>query len=381
MGGKNTPTRRYTIAEHGEKTPSEARNEAIKLRGQVRSGIDPQAEKRARTMPAPKRQTFAETADAYLADAAKSLRPSSLKEWKRIIERDVKPRWAKRATADVTWHDVRELLNEIVDRGAVVQANRTLARVRRLFNWAVEERILAASPVAGLKPPTEETEGDRVLSDDEIRWFWRGCDKIGDPFGPLFKLLLLTIQRRDEVGTLEWPEVNLDKKLWTIPRGKVKNDRAHDVHLSEPAAVVLLAIRDGRARTIDEIKRSPFAFTTTGQTPVSGFSRAKERLDEFMLEEARKAALESGGEPPESLPDWILHDLRRTGATGMARLNVPPHVVDKILNHVTGTIRGVAAIYNRFQYLEERRTALEAWGRYVAALTAPLETNEVPLRA
>jgi integrase len=365
MGGRNSPTKRFTIAEHGEFTAEQARDEAIKLRGQIRMGVDPQEEKKARARPAPVAQTFAETADAYLRHAEKGLRPSSAREWRRIVERDVKPRWGKRATESITRRDVRALLEEVASRGADIQANRTLARLKTLFNWAMQQDIIPASPVAGLKPLAKEIERDRVLSDDEIRWFWAGCDQLGWPFGPLFKLLLLTAQRRDEVGTLEWGHLSQDGKTWTMPRERSKNDRAHEVQLSPQAAVVL-----GSLPRVAET----LVFTTNGARPVSGFSKAKATLDRLMEAERRKQ-LGLPDDAPPAIPGWILHDLRRTAATGMARLNFPPHVVDKILNHVAGVIRGVAGIYNRYDYLDERRAALEAWANWLDTLLAGAPAN------
>jgi integrase len=199
------------------------------------------------------------------------------------------------------------------------------------------------------------------------------ADEINWPFGPLAKLLLLTAQRRDEVAGMEWLELNLAKRTWVIPRHKVKNARTHEVHLSEAAIAVLQSL----PRVGDGL-----IFTTTGKSAVSGFSRAKRRLDVEMVKARRRTlhlpeddagyrkalGLPAGKSLPIEIPDWTLHDLRRTAATGMARLNFPPHVVDKLLNHVSGTIRGVAAIYNRFEYLDERRTALESWGEHVANL-------------
>jgi integrase len=395
LGGRGTPTRRYTIGEHGAAyTPDQARDVAIRLRGKIKEGADPQAEKKAKAAPAPKRQTFPETADAYLRQAGKRLRPSSYREWSRIIERDVNPTWRSYRTEDITRSAVRELLQGIADRGAETQANRTLARLRTLFNWAVEQDVITVSPCAGLKPVKKETARDRALSDEEIRRFWNGCDQLGSPFGPLFKLLLLTAQRRDEVGTMEWSELDLEKRLWVIPHQKAKNDRTHEVTLSDLAIEIIAGIKEERSK-LDHLKASPFAFTTNGKTPVSGFSRAKERLDEKMERQARKSA----GLPEENeayckalalrpetqllkqLPEWILHDLRRTAATGMAKLGIPPHVVDRVLNHVSGTIRGVAAIYNRHGYSEERKRALEAWAHYVETLIRPVDSNVVPIRA
>jgi integrase len=370
MGGRKSPTRRYTIAEHGDLTADQARDEAIKLRGQIRMGVDPQGEKKAMASPRPGSRTFAETADGYLRHVAKTLRPSSAREWRRIIERDVKPAWRARAIDAITRRDVRDLIEEISSRGAEVQANRTLARLKTLFNWAIQQDIIPASPAAGLKPVGKEVERDRVLSDEEIRWFWAACDQLGWPFGPLFKLLLLTAQRRDEVRALEWSHLSQDGKTWTMPREKSKNDRAHEVQLSPPASAILNSLHHVSERLV---------FTTNGARPVSGFSKAKATLDRLMEAERRKQ-FGLPDETPPATPAWILHDLRRTAATGMARLNIPPHVVDKILNHVSGSIRGVAAVYNRHSYLDERRAALDAWANRLDTLLADSPDNVVPLR-
>jgi integrase len=266
------------------------------------------------------------------------------------------------------------LLDEIASRrdrprrgtkdGAGVQSNRTLARLKTLFRWASDMDLIVADPTTGVRRRVKEVARDRALTDDEIRWFWAGCDAAGWPFGALFQLLLLTGQRRDEIGTMEWPEVDVEKRLWAIPRGKAKNDRAHEVHLSELAVGII----EGLPKVGKDAR---FVFSTNnGARPVSGFSRAKAALDRRMSELAETAV-----EP------WILQDLRRTAATGMAKLNIAPHVVDKILNHVSGTIRGVAAVYNRHDYSGERKAALEAWGRYVESLVRPQPSNVIQLSA
>jgi integrase len=369
-GGRNSPTKRYTIAEHGEFTADQARDEAIKLRGQIRMGVDPQGKKKALALPPPATRAFAEIADTYLRQCERTLRPSSAREWRRIIERDVKPDWGERAVEAITRRDVRELVDGIAKRGAGIQANRTLARLKTLFNWAADEDYITASPVAGLKPQAKEVERDRVLSDDEIRWLWAGCDQLGWPFGPLFKLLLLTAQRRDEVGTLEWGHLSSDWQTWTIPREKSKNDRAHEVQLSRLAMEVL--------QSLPRVSET-LVFTTNSARPVSGFSKAKASLDRLMEAERRRQLGLSDNAPP-AISAWILHDLRRTAATGMARMNIPPHVVDKILNHVSGSIRGVAAVYNRHSYLDERRAALDGWANRLATLLAGSPVNVVLLR-
>jgi integrase len=211
-----------------------------------------------------------------------------------------------------------------------------------------------------LRPPTKEKSRDRVLSDDEIKLFWAACDDLGWPFGPLFKLLLLTAQRRDEVASVEWEEIDLEAGVWSIPKTKAKNGVGHEVQLSRQAIEILSALPRVAGGLV---------FTTNGKTPVSGFSRAKERIDAIMAERAGRA-----------IEPWILHDLRRTATTGMAALKIPPHVVDRVLNHTSGTIRGVAAVYNRHQYGEERRDALAALGRAVEAIvTGRPAGNVIPL--
>jgi integrase len=367
---------------------ADARTRARESLQKAQAGVNPVEEKRGSERAAklarertPK--SFGAVVDLYLNRyAEKNTRISTRKETKRVLDHDVRLVWEQRSIAEIARRDVIELLDAIVDRGAAVQANRTLAVLRRLFNWAVEREIIPASPVVGLKMPTAETARDRALTDEEIRHFWIGCDKLGWPFGPMFKLLLLTAQRRDEVGGVEWSEIELSKGVWAIPREKAKNNRAHEVHLSELAVEIvddLPKISRPRGDGAGS-EPSPYLFTTNGERPVSGFSKAKERIDKHMLQLLR-AELEEPGKDPEKaeIEGWILHDLRRTAATGMARLYIAPHVVDRILNHVSGTIRGVAAVYNRHAYLEERKAALEAWGRYVEGLVRPAPANVVYL--
>jgi integrase len=355
---------------------------------QAQQGIHPvrarEAAQRAATSRALK--TFAAVADRYLAEyVERNSRPATIKETRRILERDVKPRWGSRPIIEIARYDINELLDEIADRGAFVQSNRTLARLKTLFSWALDQELVASDPTRAVRKRVKEMARDRALSSDEIRCFWVGCEKLGWPFGPLYKLLLLTAQRRDEVGSMEWQELQLDRRIWTIPREKAKNDRRHEVHLSDLALEVIKNLprivvpsgADGEpAADVD------FVFTTTGRVPVSGYSHAKARLDRHMLDALRTVFSEIGEDAAKAaIGGWILHDLRRTAATGMAALKVAPHVVDRILNHVSGTIRGVAAVYNRHAYLEERKAALDAWSRYIEALVRPTPDNVVQISA
>src|SRR5262249_12145049 len=207
-------------------------------------------------------------------------------------------RWGKRKFAEIQKRDIIAELDKIVDRGGRgITANRTLAAIRRLCNWAVERDILSASPCATIKPQVEEAKRDRLLGEDEIRWLWDACDKIGQPFGHAIKLLLLTGQRRGEVSKMTEREVDRHKHLWTIPKERSKNNETHEVPLSDSALAV-----------IDSMKRisssGGYLFTTNGDSPVSGWSKAKRQLDGLMSKSARNQGKE--------LSPWRIHDLRRT---------------------------------------------------------------------
>ena len=256
---------------------------------------------------------------------------------------------------------MHDLLDKIVDRGSPVMANRTLAALRRMCGWAVERGLIEVSPCEKVKAPSAERSRDRVLSDDEVRALWAGCDAIGWPFGALFRVLLLTGQRRDEVANLRWSELDLDTGLWTLPRERAKNDQVHTVPLSAP----VLAILRGLPRVGD------FVFSTNGRTPVAGFSKAKDRIDRVMA-----------GTGP-ALPHWVLHDLRRTAASGMARLGITLPAIEKVLNHTSGSFGGIVGVYQRHSFADEKRHALDAFAAFVERLVGDhiAGANVVDLRS
>lgn len=198
---------------------------------------------------------------------------------------EVLGRWRTRSIREITRRDVRDLLDRIIARGAPGAANHTLAAVRKLFSWAAEQDIIASSPCADLKPPSKTFSRDRVLSDNELQLVWRAAEAIGWPFGPMVHLLALTLQRRNEVAEIDRGEIDLAKRTWVIPRGRVKNDQEHEVPLS-PAALEIL---DGLPNIG---KKGGLIFTITGDTPVSGFSRAKRRLDAAILQLQKNDAIE-----------------------------------------------------------------------------------------
>lgn len=207
---------------------------------------------------------------------------------------------------------------------------------------------------------------DRYLSDDEIRWFWAATGAEPYPWGPLARMLLLTGQRLNEVAQMTEREVRGD--TWHLAAARTKNGRAHDVPLTEGMLAILGAL--------EPVKGAPgFLFTTTGETPVSGFNKALHTIQAGMA----AAAEEERGEPVE-IPHWTFHDLRRTAATTMARLGVPVRVTEAVVNHISGTGGGIVAVYQRHDFADEKRQALEGYGRFLAELVDGKAGNVVRLR-
>ena len=244
----------------------------------------------------------------------------------------------------VTKADLMRVVDRVADQGKLTQANRVRAFVTRFFNWAVERDLVAASPATSLPKPAVEISRDRVLSMTELHAVWHTAEQMGFPFGRIVQILILTAQRRDEVAGMRWSELDLERDRWVISKDRAKNGKAHIVHLSSQAIAILASL--------PKREDCDFVFSTTGQTAVSGFSRAKAAID-----------VRSG------VTGWRLHDLRRSVATYMADdLKIAPVVVDRILNHVTGSLRGVAAVYQRSEFLADRKVALETWGLLVEKL-------------
>jgi len=234
---------------------------------------------------------------------------------------------------------------DTIHKNAPVSANRALAHLKHLMGWCVERCMIEANPIAGMKPLSKEKPRERVLSDDELGALWTACDDEGYPFGDCMKLLMLSGQRRAEVAEMRWSELDFEKRLWTLPSQRAKNGRQHTIPITDTMLEFL--------RKVPKFIRSDYVFTTTGKSPVSGFGRMKERLDK---------ALPEGTEP------WIIHDLRRTMSTNMAMLGVPQPVTEALLNHKTGVVSGVAAIYNVYSYADEKREALGAWSQHMMKL-------------
>jgi integrase len=368
--------RRHTISFSTYPKVDDARDRAREIMQKAERGEDPAA----KPVPPQQTDTVKSVASQFITRYAKQ-KNRSWKETELLLQRHIVAHWGDRQADSIAGRDVRELLDGLVAKGHPIASNRTLAAGRKLFGWAVEEEILPANPFGGIKPRGTETERERVLTDDELTRLWRAADRKGGTVGGFLKMLMLTAQRRDEVAQMRWADINFDHPVieirderevetgkaavWTLSAEATKGKRSHEVPLSPQAAAVL----KGLPRLGEHV------FTTRGDRPISGYSKIKEAIESKMAELAAEAA--GQGEGPASMADWRFHDLRRSAATGMARLGVPTSTISRILNHKEG---GVTKIYNRYGYLKEKQEALERWGRKVQALTAPRPDNVVGLR-
>jgi integrase len=330
--------RRMTLGSYPALGLADARDHARQALQQAAKGNDPAAERAQRRSSTS--QHVAGAVQLFIAKHASKNRTA--RETERIFNTYVLPKWRRRPLESITRRDVIHLLEDVEEHGPYM-ANRTLAAIRKFYSWAVERDMVGASPVSNVSALGREEKRDRVLDDVEIMAFWEGCDKLGWPFGPLFQMLLVTAQRRDEVARMRWQDVDLDAGTWIIPAEMTKSRREHSVPLS-PLSLDILS-------NVPRMGGHVFSSNLRGDKPVSGFSKSKKRLDGL-----------------SGLDGWRLHDLRRTAASGMARLNVAPHVLGKVLNHAPASLQGVTAIYNRYAYEPQKREALEAWAEHIKAV-------------
>ena len=337
-GGAGSKLRKYTIGPYGRVTLHQARAAAQKVFAARLEGRDPAAEKREK-----KRRVVADCVEdlleTYICQRLSQNRSGD--EIARLLRREMGRAWAGRGIHEINKRDVVEVVSAIEQRGAPVAANKTLKSIKTFLRWCVGRAILDQSPAEGVPLPAKGFARDRVLSDDELARVIIAARKIDDHYGGIIELLALTGQRREEVARLTWEELDLGQRVWVIPTSRTKNAKPHVVQLSDQSIAVLSRME----------KRGPYVFSIDGTKPFQGFARAKRKLDEL-----------------SKVTDWRLHDLRRTCVSGMARLGIAPHVADKILNHQSGTIAGVAAVYQRHEFLLERKRALECWGAHVAKI-------------
>ena len=361
-GSRNPAPRR--IGDYPVMSLAEAREVAREWRRDLAKGIDPKekAAEAAREQRRLRANTFGAAFASFAEDHLKTLRTGAAVE--ASVRNHVFPALESRPMREIRRSEIFALINRL-KKESPIAANRVLAYLKKFFAWALENEMVDDLPVASIKRPTAEKdrERERVLADWEIRALWRACGEMA-AFGRAFRFMLATGQRRSEVGAATWAEIDRGEALWTLGKVRTKAKRLHDVPLSRIALSVIedcpkigdFVFASGRSGVARE-GQDP------GPVALSGWGKAKERLDELMLKHAGK-----------DIEEWRLHDLRRTGATDMARLGVDRLVISKILNHAEG---GVTKRYDRYQYAAEKRAALDRWALHLQAIADGKEDGKV----
>ncbi len=332
--------RRMVVGDASAVAPEDARKRAKEILARADLGEDSQAKnikERTRAI-----FTLSKVIDSYIAQHVETaLRPRPKAE----IERYLRVTWCglhDEPIDKIERHRIASELTHIARKNGPVAANRARSALHALFVWAIRQGATSHNPVAETAKPGTERTRDRVLRDDELRTIWHACRD--DDHGRIVRILMLTGQRREEVGGMTWTELDFDKAVWSLAGERTKNARPHDIPLSPQMVELLREIEPRQDRTM---------LFGSGFGAFSGWSRCKRRLDQ-----------RSG------VPNWRLHDLRRTAVTGMAELGIQPHVIEAVVNHVSGHKAGVAGIYNRAAYAADKRQALQIWADHLTAIVA-----------
>jgi len=349
---------RLTLGRYPAMSLADAREKAREAVHHVHAGRDPRAIRaNERWRNENERLTTFEAVGTRFLEhhVARHLRPNTAREYRRVLKGADTETWASRPITSVTKDDVVDLVIRIDARGSPAAANRALAYLSKFFNWCLEQDLIANSPASRVRALSSVRSRDRVLTVEELRLLWQTVHDLPGAFGTLFAILLLTGQRRGEVAGMRWSELrNLETEnaVWELPKARTKNGQAHLVPLVPMVRQLLIRVP----------ATGPLVFTTNGRSVVSGFSKAKRQLDEAVSYHRNELGL-----PP--LVGWTLHDLRRSMVTAMNEsLDIAPHIVEAVVNHISGPAkRGVAGVYNRALYLDDRRRALTAWSDLITS--------------
>lgn len=356
VGGKSSAAKRLTIGTHGSPwTPDAARERALELLRVVETGVDPAkteqlaAEAAEEVERARREFGFGAFADRFIEKHVVGGNLRSRTDIEGTFDRDLRPWFGDALVTDITNKDVKKMLAHVGDRSRSA-ANKSYKWLSRMYTWGIQHDGLESHPLVGLKRPFPELKRERVLQKFEIKLLVVVATKITWQFGALILLLLLTGQRLREVAGIRWDEIDLAKREWIIPGTRTKNKRTHLVPLSRQVMAILKHLR--KLTSGDGL-----ILTTTGKSPISGFSKAKTAIDELVARATNR-----------TVADWVMHDLRRTVATGCAELKVPLEHSEAVLNHVSGTQGGIAGTYHLYRYAKEKRVALQRWADRVEAI-------------
>lgn len=358
LGGRCVSTKRYTIGRHGAWTPSTARLEAERVLRLADTGVDPQAKSKEHQQ-IKIDLGFEAYAERFLRDFGKrKWRPRTYASAESNMRRWIIPTLRGKTLPEIGRREILVIFDKLPTASPALPRN-LFALLRKLFAWAVEHEDLERSPFEQMKSPKSVASRERVLTDSELKEIILRLGDLGPPFDRMFRLLMITGQRRDEVSGMTWAELNRSRAEWTMPGNRTKNAKAHIVPLNLNAIVELDSLAGGV-----NWPHKGFVFSTNGRTPVSGYSRAKARLDRIISCHA-----------PNAISPWRLHDFRRTFATNMQRLNVRFEVTEALLNHVSGSKSGIAGVYQKHDWEPEKRNAMDKWAGKLAALMATGDTK------
>lgn len=332
-----------------------AREAAVEYTGTAKRGVDRAAAQKAEAAEAQRLEKsraegrLAVVVDRYMKHAETHLRPSTFKDLKRYLTVSWQPMHDQVVT-DLDTRDIIGRLETIATDSGPVAANRARSALSQCMSWAVARGIIHRNPLIGTRAIAAEKPRERVLTAEEISRLWAETSRPGD-YAAIVRLLLLTGQRREEVAAMRWSEIDLERRVWEIPSNRTKNGRPHQVPLSDKAALIFasLPVRDGRDLVFG-----------TGKGGFSGWGQSKARSD-------RRSGL----------TEWRIHDLRRTAVTAMAELGIQPHVIEAVVNHISGHKGGVAGIYNRATYADEKRIALQRWADHLSRLVGDRVDSKV----
>jgi integrase len=338
--GASRKNGRLQFGDFPNLSPAKARAIAAELAARVRLGEDPAAAKRIKAIES--QNTFGNLVRGYLDQKRGEVRPRTYANIVRYLDAYSKQLHALPASA-VDLKRIAAHLDALAKKNGPVSANRARTNLSAMFSWAMRRGLHDSNPVAVTEARPERSR-DRVLTDEELVAIW---NTVGNgEFGQAVKLLILTGQRESEIGGLGWSEVDFERGVISLPAERTKNGRAHEIPMSPAVAGILQVRSRGRERV--------FGSTDKG---FQGWGKAKCQLDQTLATKL--------GKP---LPRWVIHDLRRTAATRMIDLGEQPHVVEAILNHVSGHKAGVAGIYNRSLYKAEKAKALGVWAEHILAI-------------
>lgn len=380
IGGRKGTPARYTIGHHGKPwTTEKARGHAREKLMMVKSGIDPNHDKKRRHEATETERRIAEElnfntlADAYLS-AKHKLR--TVGEMRSIFDRRLRPRFGRLPVTAISKDHVHAMNDDIGDSSESA-ANKAFSKLKAFLNWVSDRKsgLYPHSPIHRMKLPYAEGKRTRFLTGAEIRYLWLASGELPEPHRSHVRLLLLLGQRLREVAQAHHNEFDFKTGKWIIPPERTKNKRPHLLPLSRQAMDILRAIAPTAAH------RRGFVLTLNGKTPINGFSKTKELLDAALVRVIHKEYERHGHKlaQPMTIADWVYHDLRRTLATNLQAKLVPLVSTEAILNHALPNASGVGGTYHLYEYFTEKESSLAMWGEMVDAIVANADDFEVPL--